>query len=157
MIEALRLIRGWAIVAACLLPSQGFVRAQSTFKSSLTATVIIQSGSESRKNFQSPGAMAGSDQLGCRQVTLRWMELAGARRYVVYVSSRTDGPWSALPSANVCGRVQWRGATLITDVEPTSGAPSVVHRLYYKVFALAADAPDAATLAVTDPVVVELP
>lgn len=131
-------------------------RAQSPFKASLTATVIIQSAGGPRKDEQASEGRA-APALGCRAVTLRWNELAGARRYVVYVSSRTDGPWSALPPSNVCGHAMWRGATLVTDVEPSAGAPSVSRRLYYKVFALASSAPDAPTLAVTDAVMVELP
>lgn len=154
MTEASRLTCCWPVVVALSFAPAGHGLAQSPFKSSLTATVIIQSETVGRKNGEPAEAKSGSVPLGCREVTLQWGKLAGATHYAVYVSSRTDGPWTALPPANVCGRPRWHGATSLTDVEPTTGAASVVHRLYYKVFALAADA---ATLAVTDAVEVELP
>ena len=120
---------------------------QDRFRSSLTATVIIPAGSFRGK----------TDPLGCLQVALRWVELRASRRYRVYVAARSDGPWSELPARNVCGEVRWTGATGLTDVEPTTGAATVVHRLYYKVIAFAGTDAGAATLDVTDPVSVPLP
>jgi hypothetical protein len=122
------------------------------FRSSLTATVIIPSGTgQSKTRTGTPAA------LGCRDVILRWAELPGSKRYDVYVSARVDGPWSQLPPANVCGEVRRPSVNGIIDVEPTSGAPSVVHHLYYKVIALAGTAAGSSALDVTDPVSVELP
>lgn len=136
--------------------------AQARFRASLTATVIT-SGAERSKAATLAGAPrdergpAASAALGCREIILRWTELAGAKRYSVYVSPRSAGPWSELPASNVCGSVRWQGATGLVDTEPTAGAPSVVRRLYYKVFALGGAAAEAPPLDVTDPVAVELP
>ena len=142
------------LLLALLTLSPGIGGAQAPFKSSLTATVIIQPPVGARKDAPRGGM---TDLLACRRITLRWGELTAAKRYAVYVASRADGPWTALPAANLCGKVEWTGATLVRDTEPTAGGASVVRRLYYKVFALAGDTLGAPTLAVTDVVMVELP
>jgi hypothetical protein len=121
---------------------------QLPFRASLTAAVIISSDRTGGKH---------GDALGCREVALRWAAEPGAERYDVYVSPRVDGPWTALSPTNVCGRVRWTAPTGVVDVEPTLGAASVVHRLYYKVFAVRRTATGAAAVAVTDVVGVELP
>jgi hypothetical protein len=136
--------------------SRDVLRTQSRFRSSLTATVMIPSAGERGKatvGFAGSGAQA----LGCRVVSLRWTELSGAKRYAVYASARSSGPWAELPATNICGAIKWSGATAVADIEPTLGAAAVVHRLYYKVVAFAGGEPASQTLDVTDPVAVELP
>jgi len=130
---------------------EAFAAAQSSFRASLTATVMIASPGERGKT--TGGA---KDALVCREVILRWAALAKAKRYVIYASARSTGPWAELPASNVCGAVKRTSPTGLVDLEPTAGAPAVVHRLYYKVIALAGESPGAATLDVTDPVSVEL-
>lgn len=131
---------------------------QIPFRASLTAAVIISSGPGGGKHAaRTVAATSPSDALGCREIALRWAAEARAERYDVYVSPRVDGPWTALPAANVCGAVRWTAATGLVDVEPTGGAASVVHRLYYKVFAVRRSGADATPIAVTDVVGVELP
>lgn len=133
-------------------------RAQAPFRSSLTATVTIPPADRSRKPpFQAGVAADDKARLGCREVSLHWAERTGTARYAVYVSPRSTGPWMILPENNVCARVRWTGRTGLLDTEPTSGAPAVVHRLYYKVFALAGPQGDDTPLDVTDAVAVELP
>ena len=123
---------------------------EAPFRTSLTATVIIGPTAGGGKHDRTAA-------LGCRDVLLRWAELEGARRFVVQASARADGPWAELPATNVCGAVRRPSPTQLVDVEPTRGAPAVLHRLYYKVVALGATAPGAAPLDVTEPVLVELP
>jgi hypothetical protein len=146
-----------ATTLAVVLSAAKDLGLQPRFRSSLTATVNLPtergSGESERDGTVVPASAPAG--LRCSRVTLRWRELAGARRYVVYVSVRGDGPWAPLPARNVCGDTRPAGATGLVDVEPAAGAPAVARRLYYKVFALAgADAPP---LDVTDPVVVEFP
>jgi hypothetical protein len=131
---------------------------QVPFRASLTAAVIISTGRDGGKHAaRAVSASASGDALGCREIALRWAVEARAERYDVYVSPRADGPWTVLPAANVCGAVRRTAATALVDVEPTGGAASVVHRLYYKVFALRRTPAGATPIAVTDVVGVELP
>jgi hypothetical protein len=128
---------------------------QSRFRSSLTATVIIRAVPGDGKT--SPDRAGQTPSLGCREVALRWADLPGAKRYVVYVAGQSTGPWKELPPANVCGSVHAAGTTALVDVEPTTGAPTVAHRLYYKVGAFPSIAATGDPIDVAGPIAVSLP
>ncbi len=146
-----------AMVLAFVLPLASRSASQSSFRSSLTATLMIPPGDSRGKSVQyDSGRSGGNPALRCKAVTLQWSALPGATRFVVHVSGRSTGPWTVLPETNVCGRVRWNAPTTVMDIEPTTGAPAVSHHLYYKVVALG-PAPASRVIDVTEPVDVEFP
>lgn len=137
-----------ALVGSVLMsvPARG-VMGQKSFQTSLTATI---------SRLAPEGATPSSDSLGCRHVSLHWRELAGAHRYVVYVSSTGREPWMALPSRNACGPSDAAGPTSVTDVEPTTRVAAGARTIYYKVVALTGSGASERTLETTAAVSVQL-
>ncbi len=121
--------------------------AQSSFRTSLTVTI---------SRLAPEGKTSAPDSLGCRQLSLHWRELSGARRYVVYVSTTGSEPWVALPPSNVCGSSERSGPTTVTAVEPTTGSSAGKRKIYYRVAALSGSGASERTLDTTDVVSVEL-
>lgn len=128
------------------IPARG-VTAQESFRTSLTVTI---------SRLAPEGKASAPDSLGCRQLSLHWRELSGARRYVVYVSTTGGEPWVALPPSNVCGSSERSGPTTVTAVEPTAGASTVKRKIYYRVAALSGSGASERTVDTTDVVSVEL-
>jgi len=120
--------------------------AQASFRTSLTVTI---------SHLAPEGKTTAPDSLGCRQLSLHWRELSGARRYVVYVSTTGREPWVALPPSNVCGSSERSGPTTVTAVEPTTGSAGK-RKIYYRVAALSGSGASERTLDTTDVVSVEL-
>jgi hypothetical protein len=120
--------------------------AQGSFRTSLTVTI---------SRLAPEGKAIVPDSLACRQLSIHWRELAGAQRYVVYVSTTGNGPWVELPSTNACGSRLASGPTSVTAAEPTA-ASSGTRRIYYKVVALGGGGPTGQTLDTTEVVSVEL-
>ncbi|HEU6452054.1 MAG TPA: hypothetical protein VFT57_11575 [Gemmatimonadaceae bacterium] len=120
--------------------------AQGSFRTSLTVTI---------SRLAPEGKPIASDSLACRQLSLHWRELAGAQRYVVYVSTNVNGPWVELPQSNACGPREASGPTSVTAAEPTA-ASSGTRKVYYKVVAMGGGAATERTLDTTEVVSVEL-
>lgn len=121
--------------------------AQASFRTSLTVTI---------SRLAPQGKPAAPDSLACRQLSLHWRELDGAKRYVVYVSTTGDEPWVALPPRNACGPSESSGPTSVSSSEPTAGASSGTRKIYYRVAALSGSGASERTLDTTDVVSVEL-
>jgi hypothetical protein len=132
---------------ALLLTTAGGAAAQSTFRTSLTATI---------DRMPADTVATPADSLRCRRVSLHWRELAGAHRYVVYASSTGGEPWIRLPRRNACGSAEPEGSTGLTDVQPTGRAPAGTRKVHYKVVALSGDGANEHTLDTTSVVAVEL-
>lgn len=120
--------------------------AQGSFRTSLTVTI---------SRLAPEGKSTSPDSLACRQLSLHWRELAGAQRYVVYVSTTGGEPWVELPASNACGPRQSSGPTSVTAAEPTAPS-SGTRKIYYKVVALAGGESSERTLDTTEVVSVEL-
>ena len=120
--------------------------AQASFRTSLTVTI---------SRLAPQGKPAAPDSLACRQLSLHWRELDGAKRYVVYVSTNVNGPWVELPQSNACGPREASGPTSVTATEPTA-ASSGTRKIYYKVVAMGGGAATKRTLDTTEVVSVEL-
>ena len=125
----------------------GGLPAQASFRTSLTVTI---------SHLAPEGKPAAPDSLACRQLSLHWRELEGARRYVVYVSATGGEPWVALPPRNACGPSESSGPTSVSSSEPTAGASSATRKIYYRVVAVAGGGANERTLDTTEVVSVEL-
>ncbi len=120
--------------------------AQGAFRTSLTVTI---------SRLAPRGKSIAPDSLACRQLSIHWREFAGARRYVVYVSTSGNGPWAELPPRNACGSREASGPTSVTAAEPTA-ASSGTPKIYYKVVAMGGGGATEQTLDTTEVVSVEL-
>lgn len=128
----------FALLAAAGLvqgPATASPRDRAAFRSSLTATVVVEGARDS---------VAGN----CRVVAIEWQRLAGATSYQVQVRVGSHGTWVAVRGDPRCGSGRPMGPTDYQDRVMRPAAPR-----YYRVVAMA---PDGRSLDVTQSVPVEV-